>query len=675
MKAYESKNAVAIRKRVKKVHAKAKFVGVLYLLGALAMAALACFPMLNIGGEDLWVLTCWNPFATLFKPERNLLAVLVSVLFLIAVLVCVINLFRCFSKLGWLTKRSFKYVNGYNRNMRAMDDMGKLFSGSFATIITLHFLIYLLQPSDAQIAFTLYTYIMLGAGLFIHFLAGLIGGTVSYFNVGGPGGNVEEEKRTCGLFVYFFRNLVQLAAVAGMLYFFVKNSVLGGTVSALLSSQNPFAGDIVKDVLPIGLHFLLVIWLIVLIKHATASTEFNRLGIEGAGMHNFKVFSMFVFITAGGAFVIDYLKTQPDFKVDFLIIAGIALVAFLVDCIFKSKKKEEEVTAEDEGHMNEYPFPMPPMPQQVIQPMPVQTQQGTSYQPIYIPIYYPVYNNNGPVCRPACQMPGYRMPYQGMQPSCAAPAPMPAPAPAAAPCNAPTSNNVTARPAPAPAPANLKPMPSPQAQAQEGKNQLREQRRDIAERQKVLKREQATAKTNKKIAQQNKKADAKLKKQEAAFAKKEAAYAKKHAAKASDISGVTATRIEPTTAAPVKPVPETKAQPAVKPAEPAPAVNAPVEQTAPVAKNTANQAPLGNVTNNVHNVHNVYNAANAPEKEETQEPKRRQIVLDPKKTWKVRCPKCGKELQVRETSPYHRCPACDKIFQIEKIETLKKKED
>ena len=48
--------------------------------------------------------------------------------------------------------------------------------------------------------------------------------------------------------------------------------------------------------------------------------------------------------------------------------------------------------------------------------------------------------------------------------------------------------------------------------------------------------------------------------------------------------------------------------------------------------------------------------------------------LDPNKEWKVRCPRCGKLLLVKEVSPYHRCPACDKIFEIRKFETFVKKD-
>ena len=193
MKSYESRNAVALRKRVKKVHAKAKFVGVLYLLGALAMAVLACLPMLNIGGEDFGLTTALTAFLALFGPERDLLAGITSILYLIIFLTCIINFFKCFGKLGWLTKRSTRYVNGYNRNMRAMEMMGKYFSRAFSTLINGYLLIYVLQPAEASVTLTAtYPYAVLGAGLVIHFLAGLIGGKVSFFNVGGPNNDVEE---------------------------------------------------------------------------------------------------------------------------------------------------------------------------------------------------------------------------------------------------------------------------------------------------------------------------------------------------------------------------------------------------------------------------------------------------------------------------------------------------
>ena len=47
--------------------------------------------------------------------------------------------------------------------------------------------------------------------------------------------------------------------------------------------------------------------------------------------------------------------------------------------------------------------------------------------------------------------------------------------------------------------------------------------------------------------------------------------------------------------------------------------------------------------------------------------------FNPNREYRVRCPKCGKELIVTEKSPYHRCPVCDKVFKIQKFQTYVQK--
>lgn len=517
MKGYESTNAVALRKRVRKVHSKARLAGTLYLLGALALAVLAFLPALNIGGEELWALTFYLPVQDALGGTLDWIGLITAALYLWILLVAVINFFKCFSKLGWLTRRSSRYVNGYNRNMRAMDDMGKRFSGSFAAIVNLSLLIYVLQPSVSNVSITNYAYITLGAGLAIHFLAGLIAGKVSWFDVYGNGGNVEEVKRECGIFVYFFRNLAQLAAVAGIFYFFLPQCTLGATIESWLGGVNPLEGDLVTTLVPVALQALIVLCSFVLVKHATAATEFNRLGMEGKGMKNYRVFSFFVFLLAGGAFAIDYFLVKPDPIVyDFAYVAAIAFGVFLVDCIFKTRAKreaEEEYDPIDEMEKKQAAQPMPVyanqgMPMQAGQPTLVYQQMPTNQpvyqqQPVYIPVYYPY-----PVQQPA-------------------PAPAPVevkitPTPAPAPVIAP---------APAKAPEHIKPEPSP------------------------------------------------------------------------------------------------------------------AEKTKQEALDKENAGPV---------------EVNKP--------------LDPNKEWKVRCPRCGKILNVRETSPYHRCPSCDKVFSLRKFQTYVRKD-
>ncbi len=521
MKAYGSTNAVAFRRKVRKERSKAGCAGVLYLLGALALAVLAFFPVLNIGGNELWVATFFSPIIEAIGGTLDWIGIIVSALYLWILLAAVINFFKALSKISWLTKKSLKYVNGYNRNISAMEDMGKRFSGSFATIINLSFLIAVLQPNTSDVTITIYAYIMLAVGLVIHFLAGLIAGKVSLFESQGNGGNVEEVKRECGIFVYFFRNVMQLLAVAGMLFFFVPKCTVGVTLQGLLSGANLFEGDIVTTLVPVVLQALIVPCMFVLIKHATAATEFNRDGIKGKGMKNYRVFAFFVFLLASGVFAVDCLLIQPDPLVyDFVFVAAIAFIIFLVDCIFKTRVKEEEEEDVDPlDEMKKEPM-MPPMPfcnrQKCMQqgmPMQMCGQPNMGYpkmpmnqpvyqqQPVYIPIYYPY--------------------------------PMQQPAPAPAP--APVEVKITSMPAPEKvsekAPENIKPEPSP------------------------------------------------------------------------------------------------------------------VEKAKQEEQDNQNAMPV-----------EVYEA------------------FDPKREWKVRCPRCGKQLIVRETSPYHRCPLCDKVFSLRKFKTYLKKD-
>ncbi len=547
MKAYESANAVALRKRVRKVHSKARFTGVLYLLGALALMALAFLPMITIDGTEFGVQTFWKPFIGLTEGAFDWAGIIVGVLYAILLLKVVINFFKCFSKLGWLSKRSSRYVNGYNRNARAMSEMGKRFSNSFAGIINITLFTWIMQASTAELALTMYAYAALAIGLGVHFIAGLIGGTVSYFDVQGNSGSVEEVKRECGLFVYLFRNLVQVAAVAGIVWFFLPQNVIGNTVAEFAKGANPFASDLLTSAIPFAVQLLLTFLLFALIDHAVDSTEFNRQGVDGAGMKKYPTCVFFVFVLAAAMLAAEYVLINPgELAMPYVYIAAIAFVTFLILCIFKSRKaKKEKVEEEPEfepvmsvqNQANPQPMsatktiyqqlPCPaqvcptqqpsvvyqqvPVQQPVMYPQPVYQQQ-----PVYIPIYYPIPQPvHSPVAVPT-------------------PVPVAAPAPAPAPV---VEKKVEAKPEPKAAPAEVVPVKAPER---------------------------------------------------------------------------------------IKPAP------------------------APVVEKKE-------------------------EKKEQQEGTVEVKALNPNKDYKIRCPRCGKVLNVRDTSPYHRCPNCDKVFSIRKFQTYVRK--
>lgn len=407
---YESVAVATMNKNIKKSQSRIGFVGALYFIGALAMLAFACLPMLNINGKALWVVDFWKPLINIFKKKFDILGIAVAVLYAVMLLGCLIRFFKCFSNLGWLSKRTLKYVDGYDRNLKAMDGLGKKFSSSFSAIISFSLLIWVLQAPATKVTVNMLAYAMLGAGLLIHFLAGVIGCGLNYYSCGADN-KFLEEKRPYSVFVYFFRNLVQVLATAGIVFFFVKSNAIGATVETLLVKKNPFAGNVLKTVVPVALDFLVLVCVFVLIKHATNITEYNLDGIFGKGMKNYRVFAFFVTLLAGGAFALDCIAGSKPVSKNSLFVAIIAFVAFLLDCIFKSKHRQETVRdeMEEDEEMDDMPKNMPaPAVAPATQNVPPQMQTINNYygypqgeqqqqvpptayscQPIFIPVYQP----------------------------------------------------------------------------------------------------------------------------------------------------------------------------------------------------------------------------------------------------------------------------------------------
>lgn len=603
------------------------------------MLVFTFLPIVKINGADLTLASSFNGLTGALSGEMDLLKIVTSLLFIILFLTCIINFFKCFGKLGWLSKRSTRYVNGYNRNMRAMEKMGKLFSCSFATFIILYVLIFFLNNvTKVEDSVKMNVYMILGVGLVIHFFGGLIGGKVSFFNVGGPNSDVEEEPRQIGLFVYFFRNLVQVAVVAVVIFFFAQINHFGELfVSGKIMENMQSIGMIT-----IAIEAVALISLFVMIKHATNITEYNRFGIEGQGMKNFRLFSFFLAIAFIVYFALAKMTTMlvivPDKDNLYLYIIIAAVVGFIVDCVFKTRNKEEEYPVE------EYPVEQrrEPRPMPVNQPMMPGMPTNGMVQPIYVPVYYPIpapqpmpHGQRGcpaprpnayarpmpmqnptacpmmqpmacpmqkPVQQPVCPMTAKAMP---MQPAMAAQMPqkpfgLPPAVPVAAPVEEPKP---FVRPEPAPAPEHLQAKPCDTSESKT-KKELRKAKKEEKAQAKFLKK-------SKKSAKQAKKLEKKVEKEEKKLAKKNKKNAKKNKNKNK-----------------VLPVQEVQTEAAI--------IAPPVDI----------------------------------------EPREYQSDLDPQKSFKVRCPKCGKELFVKDVSPYHRCPVCSNVFSLRKFEAfVPKRED
>ena len=367
MKRIPSK-ATLLKKRVRKIQNRAKFVGLLYLLGTIGLVAIAaCMPLLTgtcitADGATMPVMTFYQPIVNLFASgmeafgsltAAQITDLIVVVLFAAMLLTMAINVLRSIGKLGWLFKRRASYSNGFNRNMYAMDDMAKRFSNSLYTLVMIHLFIYLFsggvpaEGQEATLQITTNAYIALGVGFGLHFICGLISGTVTLFSTGD---RVEEETRENGLFVFFVRNLIQIAAVAAIGYFLIQESVfvakLQEILKLVLEEQKPIAEIDWMSAIPAGIEIIAWLFIAVLAGHAIADTEFNRDGVVGSGMRNFGIFSFMAALALAAGIALPMLgigvvEKAAELNQNLLIAAAVALVAFLLDCIIRPRTRDD----------------------------------------------------------------------------------------------------------------------------------------------------------------------------------------------------------------------------------------------------------------------------------------------------------------------------------------------
>ncbi len=376
MRGIYNANLSASRKKIKKTHSKAKLASGLYTLGALALMVLVFCTTLNVkfAENGLSITTFFRPLIDIFKGDLNLIAVVIMLLYLFMVIFAVVNFFKCFSKFGRILRRSYKNITTCNKNMLLMEEAGDAFSASFVCYAVVSFIITILSYAKTdttgqvlQMPFTMMGLIALAVGLVIHFVAGTIGGTVSIFIVGAT---VEEKQREDKIAIFLVRNVMQVLVLAAIWYFFVPASNLYYQLDLLLQKSpdciltNPgndmlaFSGLILQPVA--------CVWLIVLMKHALSSTEYNLSGMYGPGMHVFRVFSVFTAVTAIGLFILDVFNGKKISN--YLFVAILSVVGFVLDLVIapheprepkavETEPEEEEV--KDEPKLETKPQPAP----------------------------------------------------------------------------------------------------------------------------------------------------------------------------------------------------------------------------------------------------------------------------------------------------------------------------
>ena len=374
MKKRRRKNTVlthegaVLKSRVTKTRFRARFVGIIYTIAIVVLALAACLPFFDLGKQPNAPVGL-TAFSKVFAPATwktlGLRSITNAVLYGVLLLVLFINVLRAMSKMSWLFKQKVSKTYGLNRNVYAMEDLGKIFSGSYAMILVTYFLMTIVGGAAY---FNALMYIVIGFGLFVHLFAGFIGGKASYFKM--EGCRIVEDARDVSRFPALFRNVLQLIAVFAMMVYFEKVSVLDTFARPLLLEkggiQNYVAGQPLAY-LSIVLQALCVVCFIPLIFHATGTTEYNIDGAYGSGMKTFRVFAFLVFLAMGAAVASQYVIGQATLAVvdgakvvevvkaldmDVLYIAGIALVMFIVEIIMRNMPGYKDDSKENNCNCN-----------------------------------------------------------------------------------------------------------------------------------------------------------------------------------------------------------------------------------------------------------------------------------------------------------------------------------
>ncbi len=400
MRNYRKTNAVAskasyLKNSIAQTHGRSKFVGVLYLFGIIVLALGACLPMLVQELAPVGIFKFWKQFLPKnlksIKTAADFVKFANSGLYLLMFIGVWVNVLRGLAKLNWLFKTKASKTYGFNRNVYAMEDLGRIFSGSFAVILVTYFIIVL---ACGAVVPNYLMFLILGGGLFAHVWLGFMGMKTAYYDL--EDGDIVEEKREVGRFAPIVRNVIQLCFVFIVLFLFIKASSLHTVIGPVLE-KNGLSNYVLKQPktawLSIGFQGLSVLCLFVLIKHATAITEYNIDGSEGRGMKVFRVFTFFLMLTTGATVLCRYIFGEITFtSIDTavatgtsvsvvkdgdwysLIIACGCLLMFIIELIMRKMPKNPNAEVENDAEEDEISYHAPEAQVSTAPQFPVQTQ-------------------------------------------------------------------------------------------------------------------------------------------------------------------------------------------------------------------------------------------------------------------------------------------------------------
>ena len=293
-----------LKNRIVKTRGRAKWVGIVYLIASFFVLIAACFPMMKSDYVKVGLATVWREFTlSSFKSMStavNIIPFLLALLYIGMLILLLVMFIRAMWGIGGLFKRKANKKYGFNLNVNAMQGMGKVFSDMFAVVLGVYFVIFVLSGSGKP---TPFFYVFIALCLSVHFLCGIRGGKASYFDVD-ENGQMVERRRLVGRIAPFCRNFVQFVGVFAMMYLFLRTSRIHECIEAMLK-KDVWVNHFLKNVVSFAsllLQFVTGISLLVLLKHATGTAEFDMEGTQASGMKNYRVFAFFIFLASGATF-------------------------------------------------------------------------------------------------------------------------------------------------------------------------------------------------------------------------------------------------------------------------------------------------------------------------------------------------------------------------------------
>ncbi|MBQ9713982.1 MAG: hypothetical protein IJV83_01530 [Clostridia bacterium] len=351
----------SLKNRIVRTRGRAKWVGVVYLIASFFTLIAACFPMLKAEKVRLGLLTVWREFTLdSFKSldtSVNVIPFLNALIYCGTLILLFVMFLRTLWGVGGLFKRKADKKYGFNLNVNAMQGMGKVFSTMFSVVLGMYFVVYVLSGSAKP---TPLLYVFLFVGLTVHFFCGLRGGKASYFQVA-ENGQMVERRRMVGRLVPFVRNFLQVVGVFAMMSYFLQTSRIHECIEAMLRRDvwvNHFAKNVVSFA-SLLLQFVTAISLLVLLKHATGTAEFDMEGTQATGMKNYRVFAFFIFLASGATFGYRFLFGEVSLRYSVeerrtlitiskwtdttsLIVSALGLAMFIFEVIMRNYPREKK---------------------------------------------------------------------------------------------------------------------------------------------------------------------------------------------------------------------------------------------------------------------------------------------------------------------------------------------